>query len=380
MGNYSENSDGSPVTTAAVPGAASPATTLEHFAETVLDTIAGMLRDYGSFGFDTEVMDSVELEQFCDEWARHILTGSPVPLHTNEMEEQESPEPVHLYDRSLPDMHRFFRRHRRDEQAAVMGSAKGMRSLISQMTNGLRSAILEDGEGDELIRQEMLAVSKVMESNSLEDIRARLGETIDLMSRVSMARQARYEEQLQSLAENVRSLRADLVAVREKANMDALTRLHNRGAFDEVLSKEVEYSFLSGQASALMLLDLDYFKEINDTFGHQAGDQVLQVVADAIVRTFPRRTDFIARFGGEEFAVILPDTKTAELGAIGERLIEAIRALEIDYEGNTLQVTCSIGLTVCRPDDTPETVLKRADRALYEAKEAGRDRITVAGD
>ena len=108
MGNYSENSDDSPETAAAVPGAASPTTTLERFAETVLDTVAGMLRDYGTFGFDTEVMDSVELEQFCDEWARHILTGSPVPLHTDEMVEQESPEPIHLYDRSLPDMHRFF--------------------------------------------------------------------------------------------------------------------------------------------------------------------------------------------------------------------------------------------------------------------------------
>jgi len=380
MGNHSESNNGAPGTAAVGSGATSPAGTLEHFAERVLDTIAGMLRDYGSFGFDTEAMDSAELEQFCEEWARHILTGSPAPLQLEESEEQASPEPVHLYDRSLPDMHRFFRRHRRDEQAAVIGSAKGMRSLISQMTNGLRSAILEDGEGDELIRQEMVAVSKVMESNSLEDIRARLGETIDLMSRVSMARQARYEEQLQSLAENVRSLRADLVAVREKANMDALTRLHNRGAFDEVLSKEVEYSFLSGQASALLLLDLDYFKEINDTFGHQAGDVVLQVVANTIVRTFPRRSDFIARFGGEEFAVILSDTETAELEAVGERLIEAIRALTIDYEGNTLQVTCSIGLTVCRPDDSPETVLRRADRALYDAKEAGRDRIKIAGD
>lgn len=378
--NGDDKSDGSPVTPTVDSDVASRTAALEYFADKVLDTLAGMLRDYGRFGFDTEAMDSAELEHHCDAWARHILTGTPAPLQGEELVEQETVERVHLYDRSLPEMQRFFRGHRRDEQAAVLGSAKGMRSLISQMTNGLRSAIVEDGAGDERIRQEMVAVGKVMQGNSLEDIRARLGETIDLVSRVTMARQTRYEEQLQSMAENVRSLRADLLAVREKVNMDALTRLHNRGAFDEVLSKQVEYSFLSGQTSSLIILDLDYFKQINDTFGHQAGDLVLQVVANAIVRTFPRRSDFIARFGGEEFAVILSDAETADLGAIGDRLIEAVRALRIDYQGNILQITCSIGLTVCRPDDSPETVLNRADRALYHAKQAGRDRITIVGD
>ena len=211
MGFFSKNgddkSDGSPVTPTVDSDAASRTAALEDFAEKVLDTLAGMLRDYGNFGFDTEAMDSAELERHCDAWARHMLTGTPAPVQGEELLEQETVERVHLYDRSQPDMHRFFRGHRREEQAAVLGSAKGMRSLISQMTNGLRSAIVEDGAADEKIRQEMVAVGKVMQGNSLEDIRAQLGKTIDLVSRVTMARQARYEEQLQSMADNVRKLR-----------------------------------------------------------------------------------------------------------------------------------------------------------------------------
>ena len=350
----------------------------EVVADQVLDTLAGVLRTYGARGFDIEAMPAAELERRCEAWALHILTGTPAPLGEDWPEQEEDkPEPVSMDQRRWADLLHFFRAHRRDEQSAVQSSAEGMRGLIGDLTNGLRNAISEDSAKDDLVTRELAALSTAVEGNSLGEIRTQLAKTVDIVSRVIQERHARYEAQLQSMGERVHSLRADLVSVREKASLDALTRVHNRGAFDEVIARQIDFSFLSGQTMALLMLDLDHFKHINDSHGHPAGDQVLQAVANAIVRVFPRRSDFIARYGGEEFAVILVDVEPGDLAALGERILAAVRDLNIDYRDTSIRLTCSIGIAVCTRQDTVETLLCRADRALYQAKQTGRDRLVV---
>lgn len=362
----------------AVAGEATQTAAREALSDEVLDTLAGMLRAYGSHGFDIEAMEAVELERRCKAWACHILTGTPAPMDEEEPGEQEKAEPVAMDQRRWADLQRFFRNHRRDEQAAVNGSAEGMRGLISELASGLRSAISDDSAKDDMVSRELAALSTAVQGNSLDEIRAQLAKTVEMTSRVIQERQLRYEAQLQSMGKRVHNLRADLVAVREKVNLDALTRLHNRGAFDDVLGRQIEFSFLSGQPVALMMLDLDNFKLINDTYGHPAGDLVLQTVANATVRVFPRRSDFIARYGGEEFTVILVDVKPDDLAALGERMLEAVRKLDIDYRDNSIRLTCSAGIAVCTQQDTAETLLSRADQALYMAKQTGRDRVVFA--
>ncbi|MDX2457904.1 MAG: GGDEF domain-containing protein [Gammaproteobacteria bacterium] len=353
---------------------------LEALSDQLLDTLASILRAYGSYGFDIEAMEAAELERRCKAWARHILTGTPAPLEEEEPGAQERTEPVAMDQRRWSDLQQFFRNHRRDEQAAVNGSTEGMRGLISELASGLRSAISDDSAKDDMVNRELAVLSTAVQGNSLDEIRAQLAMTVDIVSRLIRERQHRYEAQLQSMGKRVRNLRADLVAVREKVNLDALTRLHNRGALDEVLARQIDFSFLSGQSMALMMLDLDHFKQINDTYGHPAGDLVLQTVANAIVRVFPRRSDFIARYGGEEFAVILVDVKSDDLATLGERMLEAVRNLSIDYQDNSIRLTCSAGIAVCTPQDSPETLLNRSDMALYQAKQAGRDRAVFAGE
>jgi diguanylate cyclase (GGDEF)-like protein len=381
MGMFSRDKHGadgnSPI---AVDAEATHTAALEALADQVLDTLAGMLRAYGSHGFDIEAMETAELERRCKAWARHILTGTPAPLEEKEPGQQERTEPVAMDQRRWADLQQFFRRHRRDEQAAVNGSAEGMRGLISELANGLRSAISDDSAKDDRVSRELAVLSTAVQGNSLDEIRTQLTRTVEMVSRVIRERQHRYEAQLQSMGKRVHNLRADLVAVREKVNLDALTRLHNRGALDDVLAKQIDFSFLSGQPMALMMLDLDNFKQINDTYGHPAGDLVLQTVANAIVRVFPRRSDFIARYGGEEFAVILVDVKSDDLAALGERMLEAVRNLSIDYQDNSIRLTCSAGIAVCTPQDSAETLLSRSDQALYQAKQAGRDRTVFAGE
>jgi diguanylate cyclase (GGDEF)-like protein len=154
---------------------------------------------------------------------------------------------------------------------------------------------------------------------------------------------------------------------------DELTSLVNRRHLTTKLEEEIQRSMRTGRPFAVLMVDLDHFKRINDQYGHQAGDQVLKRCA-AILQQKERRTDVVARYGGEEFCLILPEASVAGARSAAERLRRAIKA-----SPDTLP-TVSIGVAMWEPGSSAEEVLRRADEALYAAKEAGRDRVAVCGD
>ena len=128
------------------------------------------------------------------------------------------------------------------------------------------------------------------------------------------------------------------------------------------------------------MVDIDHFKQINDTHGHPAGDAVIQQLADRLVATFPRKTDFVARYGGEEFCVLLPGANLELCQCLGERLLEAVRREDFCYQEVSIPATVSVGLAELRPRDAVPTWLGRVDRALYRAKENGRNQLCTALD
>ena len=135
---------------------------------------------------------------------------------------------------------------------------------------------------------------------------------------------------------------------------------------------------LLGRPLTMLMVDLDRFKSINDKFGHPAADQVLRNVSDALVRTFPRRSDVVARYGGEEFAIVLSDTDKKDGAMLAERLLRAVRALSIGIGAGAVGITVSVGLAQLKSGESASDVVKRADRALYAAKESGRNRMVDA--
>lgn len=126
------------------------------------------------------------------------------------------------------------------------------------------------------------------------------------------------------------------------------------------------------------MIDIDHFKQVNDTHGHPAGDAVIQQLADRLVSTFPRKTDFVARYGGEEFCVLLPGANLEVCQRLGERLLEVVRREVFRYQEISLSVTVSVGLAELMFGETVPTWLERVDRALYRAKASGRDQMCVA--
>ena len=163
------------------------------------------------------------------------------------------------------------------------------------------------------------------------------------------------------------------------AMLDGLTGLANRRQFDLFLANSLKRSALSGRPVGLIMLDIDFFKRYNDTYGHVAGDNCLRRVSDALKNLPLRQTDLIARYGGEEFAIVLPDATSDAALRIAQSAVEAVREMGIPHESTTLEggvVTLSAGCFAMIGSKTQDSLFIKegADHALYQAKHAGRNR------
>ena len=158
------------------------------------------------------------------------------------------------------------------------------------------------------------------------------------------------------------------------ATLDALTNLNNRRQFETRLGQEISITKRQNNPLCAMMIDIDFFKKVNDTYGHAAGDEVLREVA-ARIKTHLRESDIPSRYGGEEFAVLLPYTHIEEAKIVGERLRKAVESKPVELDNQTINVTISMGLAEYNRKESGEELFERADKALYEAKTSGRNRV-----
>jgi diguanylate cyclase (GGDEF)-like protein len=165
--------------------------------------------------------------------------------------------------------------------------------------------------------------------------------------------------------------------VQTQAHTDALTGLRNHRAFQETLRTEMHRSQRYGRPLGLIMLDIDLFKELNDRFGHQAGDAALTELGK-VIRLATRREDFAARYGGDEIAILLPETSPTGCLSVVRRLLNSVRAHKFLFEGKRLPFSISVGVATFKPDMTITQLVGAADQALYRAKQGGRDRFEAA--
>jgi diguanylate cyclase (GGDEF)-like protein/PAS domain S-box-containing protein len=173
------------------------------------------------------------------------------------------------------------------------------------------------------------------------------------------------------------TVRQELRQLRHTTRTDPLTRIGNRAYLDGRLRALIaEYANQAGGA-AILFMDIDHFKQVNDSHGHEAGDKVLRMVAKTLEQNL-RKSDAVGRWGGEEFLAILYDAATPELlKTIAEKLRTLVEFSRLDQESSSLNVTISIGATILQPGDSPESIVRRADELMYQSKQAGRNRISV---
>ena len=249
-------------------------------------------------------------------------------------------------------------------------AARAMDTQIREQVDGLQTSVQEAADLDDLKR--------VLE-NHLEGL---LG-TMDQHQQQRDAREQEVAARLKGLAERVAHMEQEALGFREhleeqrqKALIDPLTGLPNRAAWSERLEHEIKQWQQHGNTLSLAMLDLDHFKRINDNYGHLAGDKVLKIIA-TVLRKRLRGADFIARFGGEEFVLLLPATTPAVGAKLLETLRAAIEACPFHFKGERVTITMSMGLASFKPGEHSDLVLKRADQALYRAKNGGRNRVEL---
>ncbi|MFY0660891.1 MAG: diguanylate cyclase [Shimia sp.] len=178
---------------------------------------------------------------------------------------------------------------------------------------------------------------------------------------------------------SIRELTKAYELLQIEANTDPLTQVSNRRPFLKTLETQFDRARQDGVPMSVAMLDVDHFKRINDTYGHDAGDKTLQQLSRMLIREF-RTIDLVGRLGGEEFALVFPDTDLIGAYAACERLRATIQSSEIVADTNKIRLTVSIGLTeICEKASDAAALLKRADELLYVAKNSGRNQVTVEG-
>ncbi len=255
-----------------------------------------------------------------------------------------------------------------EDHAESQSTARDLNEQLREQVGGLQSSVQDASD--------LTSLKQVLD-NRLEGLLS----TMDHYQRKRDNREQEIASRLQGLAARVASMeqealgfRTHLEEQRQKALIDPLTSLPNRAAWGERLEQEMTQWQQDKNNLLICILDLDHFKRINDGYGHLAGDKVLKIVASVLKKRI-RPTDFLARFGGEEFVMLMPATHVSTALTLLDELRAAVELCPFHFKGERVTITVSMGVTALRTGERSDIALKRADQALYRAKENGRNRV-----
>lgn len=372
----------SPRTEAPPPAAASqtapaPAAEGEQLSrETgiVLDAITNLLQVYGKYAFDTELRSGDEIRNATQAWRMHAAVGAPRPDY------EDDKSGTGVFYRDWKGLNHYFNETRRDEAKYVTRVLDDFREMTWAFVSAVHTVVVEEAEESKIATNQMNRMRVAVDSNSTDLMKREALAVVGVMEKLIEHRKERQREQFASLADKLKNLGRELEDARRESAIDGLTGLHNRKAFDDYISRSIELHTLLGKPGCLMMVDMDHFKGINDTHGHPVGDAAIRQISNCLSKTFLRRVDFVARYGGDEFAVILQETSGENAAMLAERLRKSVAdlpPLEVANGAEPPRLTLSIGIGEIRLGDSTFDWIKRADSALYHAKRAGRDAVHV---
>lgn len=303
-----------------------------------------------------------ELPRFVNELAEII--NKSLLLTQREKKELED------FVQSLVGKLRAFARFVESVQADIAESRSNQNDLQESwdaQVQGLTRNVAEATDLDELKRDVNAQLERMRES--MTTFRDKETDRI----RRSEDRNEQLNAKLEEMETETEVLRDQIQENRTQLLQDPVTGVNSRFAYEERMDLEYVRWKRFAAPMSFLLWDIDFFKSINDTFGHQAGDRVLRLVAQLINNRI-RESDFFARVGGEEFAMLLPGTGVQDAQRIADEIRSTVEQSGFNHKGNPVQITVSCGLTEFRTGDTPDLVFERADESLYQAKQSGRNR------
>lgn len=255
---------------------------------------------------------------------------------------------------------------------------KQLRDIVDILRNAMKRVDTENRDYNRKMYVQSEKIEAITMLDDIKTIKKNLRTEVEEIQTTVRTKQEKDKERMKALAGQISSLNVELKKAKTKSMTDGLTGAYNRKAFDGYMRKIVDRNTVSPSPFSLLLLDIDDFKKINDTYGHQIGDRVLITMVEkcgGIIRS----ADFLARYGGEEFAIILPGASLKNAAKKARRIRKAIAGTRYktdkNKKGEGLSITVSIGVSSFRKSDSVSTVIARADKALYLAKDTGKNRV-----
>lgn len=292
-----------------------------------------------------------------------------------------------LVNRALEDID-----HTSDFLAELGKDLSGMEEQLFSYRSHNRDTYLSNARFTRHLLSDTEEMSQAFDANSvIEDTRGfifskltTIKEAIEIKCHEDENRLQDADNKIDELQESLRDYKEEILRTKERADtlekevlLDGLTEIHNRRAYELRIREELRRYHRDGQEFSLVLIDVDRFKNINDLYGHQAGDKCLRGIAGRI-RSAVRTTDFLARYGGEEFIVILAGSSGDNARSVAEKIRVVVEKTKFYYRDEEIHVTISLGVTAAVPgDDDPEVLFVRVDDAMYRAKKEGRNRVCV---
>lgn len=343
-------------------GAAAPEPSAAADGARPRETLAFSLRSWGQHAIEQGAQSPEEIVERFEHWARQVLPVEPDAGAAVDWDELE----------------RFVLGHRKGEQRFVAQRTADLREALWAFVECFHRSLANDNRADARAGTQLERLRTAIEAGDTGTLRREALSAMQLLQSTIDVRQQRYQKQVELLSGKVARLSRDLVRAQLKASTDALTGLANRAAIDAHLEHVTQIGPLLRVPPVLLLIDIDHFKWVNDQYGHPVGDGVIQRVAARLRATFRDADDFVGRFGGDEFAVVVRDAEPGVEHGIAERALFAVREMEVETPSGGLRCSISMGAARLEVGESPAQWLRRADHALYEAKRAGRDRMVSA--
>ncbi|HOP40538.1 MAG TPA: diguanylate cyclase [Geobacteraceae bacterium] len=255
----------------------------------------------------------------------------------------------------------------------ISDTAQTIRGLLLSLASVIQRTDQAASDSSETLGDVRNTIDQMALPDDLRQFHGQLLTEIDRMisSNTTLKRELSHSQEI------LATQRQQIETLKTEVRIDGMTQLANRAYFDEKIQEMIRLRDRYGDPFSLLVIDVDNFKEINDTHGHPGGDRILKGVAYKI-KTSLRSSDFVARFGGDEFAAILIKAGATTASTTAEKVCRQVRESRFVLDGNDVQTTISIGVAETAAGESAESLLKRADAALYRVKEAGRDGVAVA--
>jgi diguanylate cyclase len=264
------------------------------------------------------------------------------------------------------------------EREYIAAKEEELKAIINFIADEIRGSAQENEQFSTEMLTSLAELNRAVDISDIRQIRLRISEEALAISRHLERKKQSDARRVRELEEQVSILYAQLGTVEMESKTDGLTALYNRQAFDQQIRTEVSFAKRLGRPLSLILLDIDHFKDINDTLGHQVGDEVLEHLANLLIKEFFRKTDYVARYGGEEFAVIVSQSELEAAVKAAQRLVARVAKRTAATCSGPVELTISAGVTQYAPNESADSLIERVEGALVEAKNEGRNRVGVA--